>query len=156
MPRRSPQQAQRPDPALSREIREACTALSIAYARAVDFRDYESFVELFTEDGELDTGRPLVGRTAIREAMRHRPDELKSRHVLSNIFIDVIDADTARGISYLTLYRHVGPESLRGQPIEFSGPAAVGHYEDQFVRAGDGFLFSRRKLHLTFRRADKF
>jgi hypothetical protein len=137
-------------------IREECTALSIAYARCVDFRDYDAFVELFAEDGELDVGRPLIGRVAIAEAMSKRPDELKSRHVLSNIFIDVVDADHARGISYLTLYRHIGLESLTSEPIEFSGPAAVGHYEDQFVRTAAGFLIKRRRLHLAFRRAAQF
>lgn len=137
----------------AREIREACTELSIAYARAVDFRDYDAFVELFADDGVLDVGTPLKGKAAIGEAISKRPDELKSRHVLTNIFIDVQDADTARGISYLTLYRHVGPESLLAQPIEFDGPAAVGHYEDQFVRTPDGFRIKHRRLHMTFRRA---
>ena len=140
------------DAALIRDIKEECTALSIAYARCVDFRDYDAFIELFTEDGELDAGRSMIGRAAIADAMSRRPDELKSRHVLTNIFIDVIDANRARGISYLTLYRHVGPESLTGEPIEFSGPAAVGHYEDQFVRTDAGFLFARRRLQLTFQR----
>ena len=140
----------------ARLIREECTALSIAYARCVDFRDYDAFVELFAEDGELDVGRSLTGRSAIAKAMGKRPDELKSRHVLSNIFIDVIDANHARGISYLTLYRHIGPESLTGEPIAFAGPAAVGHYEDQFVRTDAGFLFKRRRLQLAFQRADQF
>lgn len=143
------------DADLVRNITEECTALSIAYARCVDFRDYDAFIELFTEDGELDVGRSLIGRAAIADAMSRRPDELKSRHVLSNIFIDVIDADRARGISYLTLYRHIGPESLTGKPIEFSGPAAVGHYEDQFVRTESGFLFQRRRLQLTFQQAQQ-
>ena len=138
-----------------REIREACSELSIAYARAVDFRDYDSFAALFAADGELDAGRLLKGRASIRKAMSRRPDELKSRHVLTNIFIDVVDADTARGISYLTLYRHIGNESLRAGPIEFDGPAAVGHYEDRFVRTPEGFRFARRKLHLAFHRPDK-
>lgn len=141
---------------LWQDIRAECTELSIAYARCVDFRDYEAFVELFAEDGELDTGVPLIGKAAIRKAMNRRPDELKSRHVLSNIFIDVRDADQARGISYLTLYRHIGPESLTGKPIEFDGPAAIGHYEDQFVRTAQGFRFKRRRLQITFTRADKF
>lgn len=144
------------DPDIARAIRDECSALSIAYARCVDFRDYDAFVELFAEDGELDVGRPLTGRSAIAQAMSKRPDELKSRHVLSNIFIDVTDSDHARGISYLTLYRHIGPESLTTEPIEFSGPAAVGHYEDQFIRTEGGFLFKRRRLQLTFRRADQF
>ena len=138
--------------ATEREIRDECEALSIAYARAVDFRDYEAFVELFTEDGVLDVGTPLKGRAAIRKAMIKRPDELRSRHVLTNIFVDVVDENSARGISYLTLYRHVGPECLLGQPVDFSGPAAVGHYEDQFARTRDGFRIKHRKLHLSFRR----
>jgi len=137
-----------------RDIRDECEALSIAYARAVDFRDYDAFVELFAEDGVLDVGAPLEGRKAIREAIMRRPDELKSRHVLTNVFIDVQDENTARGISYLTLYRHQGPESLAPGPIEFDGPAAVGHYEDQFVRTAEGFRFRRRRLHLAFRRAE--
>ena len=136
-----------------REIQADCEALSIAYARAVDFRDYDAFVELFTETGVLDVGKPLEGRRAIAESISRRPDELRSRHVLTNIFIDVVSADEARGISYLTLYRHVGEESLRNGPVDFDGPAAVGHYEDRFVRTADGWKFARRKLHLAFRRS---
>ena len=79
--------------------------------------------------------------------------QLRSRHVLTNIFIDVVDADHARGISYLTLYRHVGEESLSPDPITFDGPAGVGHYEDRFVRTDHGWRFARRKLHMAFRRA---
>ena len=133
-------------------IVKACETLSIAYARAVDFRDYDYFVTLFTEDGELDTGRPMSGRAAIAAALSHRPDELRSRHVISNVFIDVLNEREARGISYLTLYRHVGPESLKGEPIPFDGPAGVGHYEDRFEKTAEGWKFKRRKLHFAFRR----
>jgi hypothetical protein len=133
-------------------ISRACEALSIAYARAVDFRDYDYFVTLFTEDGVLDTGRRLESRAAIAEALAHRPDELRSRHVISNVFIDVLNEREARGISYLTLYRHIGPESLKSEPIQFDGPAGVGHYEDRFERTDDGWKFKRRKLHFAFRR----
>ncbi len=134
------------------EIRRACEALSIAYARAVDFRDYDTFIDLFTEDGELDTGTLLKGRAAIREAISRRPYELRSRHVISNVFIDVLSDTEARGISYLTLYRHVGPESLKGTPAPLAGPAAVGHYEDRFEKTPQGWRFKRRRLQLAFRR----
>ena len=136
----------------TREIQWDCEQLSIAYARAVDFRDYEGFVALFTEDGVLDVGKPLEGRIAIEKSLSRRSDELRSRHILTNIFIDVLSRDEARGISYLSLYRHVGPESLKSDPIEFSGPAAIGHYEDHFIRTSDGWKFKQRKLHTTFRR----
>jgi len=134
------------------QIVAECEAISIAYARAVDFRDYDSFVELFTEDGVLDTGKPLEGRAAIAQAMSRRPYELRSRHILTNIFIEVLSETEARGISYLPLYRHIGPESLTGEPIEFEGPAAVGHYEDRFLKTSDGWKIKRRKLHFAFRR----
>ena len=136
-----------------RIVRADCEALSVAYARAIDFRDYDAFADLFADDGVLDVGTPLLGRDAIRAALNKRPDELRSRHVLTNIFVDVQDANSARGISYLTLYRHVGPESLLGKPVIFDGPAAVGHYEDQFVRTSQGFRFKHRRLHMAFRRA---
>jgi hypothetical protein len=133
-------------------ITRACEALSVAYARAVDFRDYEYFVSLFTEEGVLDTGRPLAGRAAIADAISRRPDELRSRHVITNVFIDVLSEQEARGISYLTLYRHLGPESLKGEPVSLEGPAGVGHYEDRFEKTEEGWKFSRRKLHFAFRR----
>lgn len=133
-------------------IERECARLSIAYARAIDFRDYDTFVELFAEDAVLDAGGALDGKAAIRASLAKRPDELRSRHVLTNIFIEALDANTARGISYLSLYRHVGVESLAAGPVAFDGPAAVGHYEDRFIRTADGWRFARRKLHLAFRR----
>lgn len=138
--------------AIRREIELSCERLSIAYSRALDFRDYDAFFDLFTEDAELDAGQPLAGLSEIREAIRRRPDELKSRHVITNVFIDVLSPTQARGISYLTLYRHIGPESLSGTPIDLQGVAAVGHYEDRFTLTDSGWRISRRKLHLAFRR----
>jgi hypothetical protein len=56
-----------------RDIERACEALSIAYARSVDFRDYDTLAELFAEDGTLDAGQPLQGRRMIRESLDRRP-----------------------------------------------------------------------------------
>ncbi len=134
----------------TRAIARDCEALSYAYARAVDFRDHDAFAHLFAEDGVLDAGELLEGREAIARAISRRPYELRTRHILSNIFIDVVSATEARGIAYLTLYRHSGPESLGSRPVPVAGPAAVGHYEDRFVRTAQGWKFARRKLHLAF------
>lgn len=131
-------------------VRAACTALGVDYARALDFRDYDALLTLFTEDAVLDTGERLEGLAAIREAIRHRPDELRSRHVVSNVFVDVLSATQARGISYVTIYRHEGAASLRPGPAPLTGPAAVGHFEDRFVRTRAGWQFASRRLHLAF------
>ena len=111
-------------------------------------RRYDLFAELFTEDGHLNAGGPVDGREAIRRRMAQRPDRLRSRHVLTNIHVEVLDADHARGITYLSLYRHIGDESLGEGPIEFAGPAGVGHYEDEFVRTASGWRIARRVLRV--------
>jgi len=133
-------------------IERACELLSIAYARAVDFRDYDAFVELFADDALLDLGMQISGKQAIRESMKKRSDEIRSRHVLTNISIEVQDSKHARGVSYLTLYRHVGTESLRTEiPIPTTLPTAVGHYEDSFVFTAAGWRIKTRTLHVAFR-----
>ncbi len=138
------------DQAAVEAIRRECESLVIAYARAIDFRDYDAFVELFTEDATLHAGSKLEGKADIRESIRHRPDELRSRHVISNLYIDVQDADNARGICYLTLYRHHGVESLKFEPVPLTGPAAIGHYEDRYLRTGGAWLFTSRRLQMAF------
>ena len=137
------------------QIEHACARLSIAYANHVDARRYDAFVELFAEDAELDAGGLLRGREAIRRAMARRSDRLRSRHVLTNILVDVIDADHARGVTYLTLYRHVG-DTPDGQPIDRTLPAGIGQYDDEFVRGRNGFRFARRVLTLAFRDPSAF
>lgn len=132
-------------------IERACEQLSIEYARAVDFRDYDNFIELFTDDAVLDIGKRLEGKAAIRESINQRSAEVRTRHVLTNIFVEVQDSTHARGISYLTLYRHVGVESTRRGAVPSILPTAVGHYEDKFLRTDAGWRFKSRILHVAFR-----
>ena len=134
----------------------ACTELTYAYARLIDFRDYEGFAALFADDGVLDVGQPLAGPAAIFASCMKRPENLRSRHVVSNVFVEPLSADTARGINYVTVYRHVGPASLERGPAPLDQPAAVGHYEDRYVCTEDGWRFANRKLHLAFVQENAF
>lgn len=139
-----------------REIQAACTELSIAYARHVDFGDYDAFVDLFTDDAVLDLGFRLEGRSAIKKSMTKRSPELRSRHVMTNIHIEVLSETAAQGISYLSLYRHVGPESLEKGPVNFQTPAGVGHYTDEYRLTGAGWKIANRRLELAFRNPEHF
>jgi hypothetical protein len=137
-----------------RIIEDECTRLSIAYARHLDFKEYDQLVRLFAEDGELNTtGRVFKGREKISRVMAARPEGLRSRHVLTNIWIKVIGEDQAEGMSYATIYRHTG-EGLEGDdqgPRIISGPSSIGHYADRFVRTEEGWRFASRVLHFAFR-----
>jgi hypothetical protein len=72
----------------------------------------------------------------------------KSRHVSSNVAVTVLDGDRAEGLSYFTLYRHVGEKprvpDLDGQPV------ILGHYSDRFVRTGAGWRFAHRRADVGF------
>lgn len=137
-------------------IERACTWLIVGYARAIDFRDQEAFLELFTADAVLELGETLRGHDAIRAFLGRRTDSLRTRHVVSNVFVHVLNEAEARAVSYLTLYRHDGDESRRFGPAPLEGPAAVGHYEDRFVHTDAGWRFASRRLQLAFRNFQGF
>ena len=132
-------------------IERACEQLSVAYARAVDFRDYDAFVELFADDACLELGRRVDGKDAIRRSMEARPADIRTRHVLTNISVEAQDSRHARGTVYLTLYRHVGLGSMRDAPVPSTLPTAVGHYDDTYVLTDAGWRFKSRTLHVAFR-----
>jgi len=132
-------------------IERACEQLSVAYARAVDFRDYDAFVDLFADDACLELGMRLEGKEAIRRSMEARAEDIRTRHVLTNISVEARDSRHARGTVYLTLYRHVGLDSMRDAPIPSTVPTAVGHYDDTYVLTTAGWRFQTRKLHVAFR-----
>lgn len=137
-------------------IEHACRRLSITYAHAVDDNDADRFAALFADDGVLATSGRTVGRADIRRRIARRNPELRSRHVISTVLIDVHDEHTASGVSYLTLYRHLGAESGDPEPIELVGPAAVGEYRDRFVRVDGEWLFAERRVEFAFMRRDAF
>ena len=143
-------------PVEEQPIIDACSRLFINYARFVDFGDYGQFVELFTENAILSLGFDLHGKEKIRRSMTRRPADLRSRHVLSNISIDVIDDAHASGIAYLTLYRHIGPESLDDAAIQMHGPAGVGHYSNRFERTASGWRIASCQLAFAFKDPSQF
>ena len=137
-------------------VAQACTGLFIDYARYVDFGQYDSFVDLFTDDAVLNLGFEINGKEKIRKSMNKRSDQLRSRHVLSNIAIDVDDERSAHGIAYLSLYRHIGPESLLADPVMLNGPAAIGHYSNRFVLTYSGWRIATCQLEFAFKDPQHF
>ena len=138
------------------EIEKLCEKLSISYARLLDFGQYDELAELFTIDATLNAGVLLEGRENIRLGLNKRPAKLRSRHVLTNIHTEVLDGKTAKGISYLSLYRHIGDQSLSSEVIEFDGPAAVGHYSDEFHLEDGIWKIHQRVLTMSFRNPKYF
>ncbi|WEK45826.1 MAG: nuclear transport factor 2 family protein [Candidatus Andeanibacterium colombiense] len=125
------------------------------YLFAMDWHDTETYANCFTEDGVLDYAMDtLVGRAAIREgAVKFRENVGRLfkredgspallRHVLDQIVIR-IEGDRAWTTAFWWEMTDGGPG--RSPQIQ-----SYGTYEDEVVRVGGQWLFSRRKIYNEF------
>jgi hypothetical protein len=73
------------------------------------------------------------------------------RHLMTNVSIDVVDATTAKGVSYLLLLTAPRPADARG-PVPLEGFQSMGEYHDTFAVTADGCLIAERRLVGVFSR----
>jgi uncharacterized protein (TIGR02246 family) len=132
-------------------IERACQRLVTDYCHFVDHGEAARVADQFTEDGVwASPENTMTGRDAIRRGFERRQANTArmSRHVCDNFRLDVIDADHAEGVVYLTLFRHDGEPGRRTSPV--GTPELVGEYRDRFVRTADGWRFARREIAVSF------
>ena len=138
----------------TRGIERACERLVVDYTHLVDFGDGERVAELFAEAAVWEAGAiRFEARDALRAMFRGRQEMVRrrSRHVCTNLAIDVIDAERATGRVYLQLYRHdFEADPTPGEVAPGGPPVAVGEYLDEFVRTTEGWRFARRRAALAF------
>lgn len=133
------------------EIERECERLVTAYCHHVDHGEAARIADLFIDDGVWRSGKVVMeGMDQLREgfALRQANTRRMSRHVCNNLLVDVLDADHATGVVYLTLYRNDGEEGREISPLD--GPALVGEYRDRFVRGPQGWRFAHRELVMSF------
>lgn len=133
-------------------IERECERLIHAYCHVIDHGDASRVGDMFADDGvwkSLETVHD--GRAAITAAFNSRQANASrmSRHVCSTILVDVIDADNARALTYVTLYRHDGKPGRRISPLDRL-PEIVGDYRDTFVRTPAGWRFRTREVVTAF------
>jgi len=122
------------------------------YLFAMDWHDADSYAGCFTEDGVLDyamatlTGRDAIraGAVKFREAVadlfkREDGSPALLRHVLDHIVIR-IEGDRAWTTAFWW-------EMTDGGPGRTPAIQSYGTYEDEVVRVGGQWLFSRRKIY---------
>ncbi len=126
-----------------RAIEWDCTQLIIRFYCLLDEKRYEELAGLFASDGVwVRLGTELVGGPAILAAMAERDDWLTA-HLVSNIRIDIIDADNVESTQYVTLYRHEGRDEAEG-PAPVVPPLGVLRHRDRLAR-DDGIWKFKRK-----------
>ena len=126
-----------------RTIEWDCTQLLIRFYGLLDEKRYEELAELFADDGVwVRLGKDLVGGPAILAAMSERDDWL-TVHLVSNIRIDIIDADNVETTQYVTLYRHEGTTANDG-PAAVVPPLGILKHRDQLGREDGIWKFKRK------------
>ncbi|MGX1789055.1 nuclear transport factor 2 family protein [Bosea sp. NPDC055332] len=134
--------------ALAPQDRLAIEQLIQRHAWLIDHGEADKVGELFADDAALyGVGPDKTGRAAIAEWGRQRAamTERRSRHLQSNILIEPVAQDAARGWVALTLDRHDGPGQGSATPL------LAAEYADRYVREPDGtWLFAERRLAVLF------
>ncbi len=140
--------SQTPSAAERIEIERACERIIYAYSRALDMGDMGAAADFFAANGSF--ARPMApdnviqGREAIRTALLTRPKGLLTKHLATNVMIDVVSRDEARGLSYLTMISTTPPGNA-SPPYVAAGPVYFGEIIDRFVRAdGEWRILERR------------
>jgi ketosteroid isomerase-like protein len=116
--------------------------------RAFDARDWQAFADTFTADGVFvranAPGEPLVGRKAIIAGLAARAATRLTRHLCTNIEIEVSSADTASGRCYLLLFAADATEPAGVDGHLSDPPQRIGEYHDTFSRTAEGWRIARR------------
>lgn len=124
-----------------RAIEWDCARLINRYALLNDAHRWDEVTAMFIPDGRLTRpsapDAPIVGHAAILAAFLARPART-TRHVCSNIVIEVLDHATARGESAMLLFTDKDSAPL------------IGGFKDRFVRTADGWRFAERRGTLSF------
>jgi len=119
--------------------RDEIVALTIRYATAIDSEQYEMLSTVFTADADLDYGEVghWTGAAEVTEFMdlAHR-GAANTLHRMSNQIVDV-NGDAATARTYVDALI-LGPDG--------SGVNAIGYYDDELGRTGDGWRISKRKF----------
>jgi hypothetical protein len=135
------------------QIERACERLIIAYSRALDVGDMNAAADCFAEQGTfsrpMNPGQVIAGREVIRASLLTRPKSMLTRHLATNVLIDVDGPESASGLSYLTMIS-TNPAEGAAPPHSSPGPIWFGEMKDRFILE-DGmwkFLERRGSIHV--------
>jgi len=134
-------------------IIQNCSELIVRFAVHNDMGEHRELAELFTLDGRY--ARPAVpdsfteGREAIFQNFASRPKDRITRHLITNIVIDVVSASQARGICYVTQYSGNVDNPAESHGLYANPVQLIGEYFDEFVLTNEGWRFQQRSGRLS-------
>lgn len=135
-------------------IEQACSKLVNQFSCFNDRRDFEALSNLFTEEGAFarptDPENFVEGRENILAAFNARPFDRITRHLISNVIIDVEDATLARGVCYATLFMAPADAESANFGVQANASQLVGEFRMQFSLTEAGWKIARQTGKIIF------
>lgn len=129
----------------------ACARLCLAFVKHLDERRYAQVLDLFTPDARLDRlGTVFEGRAAIAAFLDARSTQVETRHLCTNILIDVSSPDQASGTCDVLFFQGQA-ESDGG--VQMQGSPGIVQYQDRFVRIDAGWRIYERRIRMLMKAA---
>ncbi|MEV7422980.1 MULTISPECIES: nuclear transport factor 2 family protein [unclassified Streptomyces] len=132
------------------EDKEALRALMIHGWRALDRKDWDTWIECWAPDAVLEFGpwEEIRGRAAVRDRVvaAESPYPGMQHHIL-NMAFDVA-GDRATGVGYMWFVAVTGPGGTSA-PYSMGGP-----YDWEFRRGPEGWLLTRQRLGVLWTRGE--
>ena len=124
-----------------------CGRVLVGFYRAIDEARFSDAAIYFAEDAEWHRrGVILKGRKAVEDAYKDRGPEVRTRHLLSNLMIDVRPEGTALFSLNITFY--MGVSSPDNVPT-VSGPSTVLYSFGELRRDSD-WRIARKETRREF------
>jgi hypothetical protein len=126
------------------KVEQECAGVLVRFFHYLDRRAYEKLAGLMTTQGVWHRrGTELVGAEGVLAALRERPPDFVTRHLLSNVVVDWTDSDSATVSYELSVYARDSAKPPRHVSI-MTG-------EDQLERTNGNWLIRSKKAEPLFR-----
>jgi hypothetical protein len=124
-----------------------CASLSAAYSHHLDAGESDALAALFAPEGvwQIVTnrmqGREVIGHYWHDRYAQRKPGE-RSRHVITNELIEVVDHDHAKGVAYFAVYSF-DADAAKNASL---APTAFAQTHDEYVRTAEGWRIALRRI----------
>jgi len=128
-------------------IERACERVIVDSATLNDRREFSALAALYTTDGVVvrPSGQRLEGREAIEAAYAAGPPDRVTRHLCTNVRVEVDGSDAARATTVVLILsgqRSDAPDVTFG--VVPSEHHMVGEFADRLVRTDEGWRIAER------------
>ncbi len=131
-----------------------CQDVVLRFMGCFDARDWEQMMQCVTPDVVWQRpDRKISGLEQLRQTLHASPDNVRVRHIITNLRPSVTSATSLEIHSYFSVFRVIGIAPDSNEPAPCEGPVSVGRYRDVLVQTQGGWRIASKETHVDFRRS---